>query len=93
MINIEEVERIGSLARMTLTADEKAKFAQQLSAILDSFKALAQVDTEGVEALVTPTDLEVVFREDKVEQALGAELALANAPEKTGHIFRVPPVD
>lgn len=92
MINTEEVEKIGSLARLTLTEDEKAKFAQQLSAILDSFKALAQVDTKGVEALITPTDIEIHFREDKVGESLGAEAALANAPEKTGHLFRVPPV-
>jgi aspartyl-tRNA(Asn)/glutamyl-tRNA(Gln) amidotransferase subunit C len=80
------------LARLHLTPDEKTKFAAQLTAVLESFKTLEQINTENVEPLITPSEIEIVFRADRVEPGMGAEAALANAPEKSGHLFKVPPV-
>jgi aspartyl/glutamyl-tRNA(Asn/Gln) amidotransferase C subunit len=36
--------------------------------------------------------MEPHFREDKVEKCLGAEGITANAPEKSGNLFKVPAV-
>ncbi len=92
MIKREEVEKIASLARLHLTDEEKNKFAQQLSAVLTSFQELSTIDTAGVQPLVTPTEIEPFFREDRVETWPETEAALANAPETSGRLFNVPPV-
>lgn len=91
-MDASEVEKIASLARLTLNESEKAKFSQQLSAVLDSFQAIAKVDTHNVEPLVTPSEIELNLRADESVQWANRERALANAPEKSGHLFRVPPV-
>jgi aspartyl-tRNA(Asn)/glutamyl-tRNA(Gln) amidotransferase subunit C len=92
VIDPKEIEKIASLARLRLTDTEKASFASQLSAILESFKKIATIDTQNVQPLVTPTDVEFLLREDVVEPWSNAEVATANAPEKSGHLFKVPPV-
>jgi aspartyl-tRNA(Asn)/glutamyl-tRNA(Gln) amidotransferase subunit C len=92
VIQPEEVEKIASLARLALTPEEKTKFASQLTAVLQSFKTLEQIPTDKVEPLITPSEIELVFRADQVVPGMGVEAALANAPEKSGHLFKVPPV-
>jgi len=42
--------------------------------------------------LVTPSDVNVFWREDISHKELSSEEIVANAPEKTGHLFTVPPV-
>lgn len=63
----KEVEHIAHLARLGLTEKEKAKFADQLSSILDYVAQLQEVDTSGVEPTAQVTGLENVFRKDIIE--------------------------
>lgn len=93
MISEDEVARVALLARLSLTADETKKLAQQLSTVLQHFEHVSKVNTEGVEPLVTPTSIEQFWREDKVQTWEGAsEKAMQNAPETVGNLFKVPPV-
>ena len=92
MLTKENVEHVAKLARLKLSDAEMKAFAQQLSAVLENFEKIAQVDTAGVRPLVTPTDMTVVLRSDVVEKSIEDEKLLANAAEKSGRLFRVPPV-
>lgn len=92
MIGEKEVERIATLARLSLTEQETKTFARQLSSILEHFKQIAKIDTQGVEPLVTPTEMPQNLRADKSEQWAATSEALKNAPEKSGNLFKVPPV-
>ncbi len=87
-----EVEHIASLARLQLTDDEKARYAQQLSAILDYMAKLKQLDTAHIEPTATVLPLRTVLRPDVVSASLAPEQLLANAPEAEAQMFRVPPV-
>ena len=87
-----EVQRVAQLARLQLTTEEIETLGKQLSSIIGYFEKIKSVPTEGVEPMVTPTDMEVVFREDDIHTFAGAELALEQAPEKRGQLFKVPPV-
>lgn len=80
------------LARLKLTDSEATEFAQQLGTALQHFEKISQVRTEGVEPLVTPTELADFWREDLVVPELSAEEIVANAPSKQGNLFSVPPV-
>jgi aspartyl-tRNA(Asn)/glutamyl-tRNA(Gln) amidotransferase subunit C len=91
-LNEDTVRKIAELARLELTSQELALYTKQLGAIVDYVSELSKVETKGVEPLVTPTDMAIHFREDKVEPSLGADGVTANAPEKSGNLFKVPAV-
>jgi aspartyl-tRNA(Asn)/glutamyl-tRNA(Gln) amidotransferase subunit C len=59
---------------------------------LNHFQQLSAVATDGVEPLVTPTDIPDQWRKDEVKTWKGAETAVREAPEKIGNLFKVPPV-
>ncbi len=92
MISEDEVARVAFLARLSISPDETKRLAAQLSTVLQHFENVAKVPTEGVEPLVTPTDIEVFWRADQVETWANAEVAVASAPEAVGNLFKVPPV-
>lgn len=87
-----DVKKVAHLARLSITAEEERKYQEQLSSIFKNFEEIASIDTKNVEPLVTPTDMALVFRADKQETLLTVEDAMANAPEKSGNLFKVPPV-
>lgn len=92
MITIAEIEKIAKLARLDVAPDKAKELAEQLQRVLNHFEQIAQVETTGVEPLVTPTEIETYWREDVVVQELTPEEILSNAPDKIGNLFRVPPV-
>jgi aspartyl-tRNA(Asn)/glutamyl-tRNA(Gln) amidotransferase subunit C len=84
IITKEDVGRISTLARLDLREDDQSLFAQQLSGILRIIDALAEVDTEGMNQMVSPAGLTNVFREDIVLPSVDPEEALSNAPDREG---------
>ncbi len=92
MISEDEVARVAHLARLSLTPAETKDLSATLSTVLGHFEHVSKVDTKGVEPLVTPTDIEQFWREDKTVNWESAEEAMSNAPESVGNLFKVPPV-
>ena len=92
MLTKETVEKVSTLARLKLTEAEIAAFSLQLSAVLENFEKIAQVNTKDVRPLLTPSEITMTLRPDVVEKSVDSEKLLANAPEKSGRLFRVPPV-
>lgn len=92
MISEDDVARVAFLARLSITPEETKQLAGQLSSVLGHFEHVSKVNTDGVEPMVTPTDIEGFWREDKVEGWESAEAAMSNAPESVGNLFKVPPV-
>jgi aspartyl-tRNA(Asn)/glutamyl-tRNA(Gln) amidotransferase subunit C len=91
-LTVEQVRHVAKLARLALSAEEEARFGAQLSNILDAVETLAQVDTTGVPATAYVLPMAPHAREDAVTQHLGAEAALANAPQAVGTSFAIPKV-
>jgi aspartyl-tRNA(Asn)/glutamyl-tRNA(Gln) amidotransferase subunit C len=90
MLTLAEVERIAYLARLSLTDEEKARYARQLSAVLDYAAELANVDVEGIPPTATVLPIHNVMREgDQVSGPILREEALANAPGTDGVSFIV----
>lgn len=92
MISEEEVARVAYLARLSLTPEETRALAVQLSSVLKNFDQVSKVNTEGVEPLVTPTDIEQFWRQDQIESWDEISNVIQNAPEAVGNLFKVPPV-
>lgn len=90
-ITKDQVLKTAHLARLNLAEGEAENTAVVFNRILDSFQKLSDVETQNIEPLLTPHAIEVVLREDAVVSDLTTEEALQNAPQKTGHLFTVPP--
>lgn len=92
MITKETVQHIAGLAKLDLSTDEIDVFAAQMASVVEYFDALKKVDVKNVKPLVTPTQIAQHLREDKMLHGMSAEELMANAPETSGHLFKVPPV-
>ena len=63
-----------------------------LSKALVHFEQISKVETKGVEPLLTPSEIVPFWREDEAKREFTAEEMTANAPDKLGNLFKVPPV-
>ena len=88
----EEVQHIADLARLALSEDEVALYQEQLSAILEHFEHLQQLEMEDIPPTASVLPLRSVMRADVVQSSLEQARVLANAPDTAGGCFRVPPV-
>ena len=88
-VSREEVLHIARLARVALTEEEITTYSEQLSALLENFEILQQVNTDDVPPTAQSIELRSVMREDEVRPSLPPEDVLANAPNREGDSFRV----
>ena len=91
-LSLEQVEHIAQLARLTLSEEEKALYQGQLSAILEYFEKLQELDTEAISPTATVLPLRSVMREDEPRPSAPREDILANAPAAEDGCFQVPAV-
>jgi len=89
-ITPEMVEHVASLARLSLSPEERQRMREHMSGLLDYMDQLGDLDLSSVPATAGVADAENVFREDAVAPSLPAEKGLANAPDRAGTAFRVP---
>ena len=85
----KDVEHIAELAKLNLTNEEIERYGQQLSAILDYFEELKQLDTDDIPATASVLPLRNVMRDDEPRQTLTRDEILANAPDQEDGQFRV----
>jgi len=89
-LTIKEVEHVALLARLSLNEEEKARFAEQLSSILDYADKLNELSTDDVEPLSHILPLYNVFREDIIEASPDREELMSNAPLLEEGQYKVP---
>ena len=86
----KDVEHTAWLAHIELSDQEKTLFTEQFNEILDYFKKIDEVDTEGVEPTYHVLDLKNVSRTDETKPSLPTEEALRNAPKKEKKFIKAP---
>lgn len=91
-LTLQEVEHIAQLARLELSPEEKERYRQQLSAILEYAARLQQLDTTGIAPTASVLPPHSVLRADEPVQGLTTAAVLSNAPSVEQNQFRVPPV-
>lgn len=91
-ITTRDVEHVAALARLELDEAEKARFTDQLNAVLAYVEKLNELDTEGVEPTTHVLKPVNVLREDEVRPSWPVERVLMNAPDEEDGQFRVPAV-
>jgi aspartyl-tRNA(Asn)/glutamyl-tRNA(Gln) amidotransferase subunit C len=82
---------VAHLARLELREDELARLEGQLNDILGAVSKVSELDLTDVPATSHPLDLVNVWDDDAPRPCLSVDDALANAPERDGDYFKVPP--
>jgi aspartyl-tRNA(Asn)/glutamyl-tRNA(Gln) amidotransferase subunit C len=88
----EDVDHIALLARLHLSEEEKERYREQLSNILDHVSKLQELDTKDVPAMASIVVEQSRLRADEPEGAMPRADLLRNAPDVEDEQFRVPPV-
>jgi aspartyl-tRNA(Asn)/glutamyl-tRNA(Gln) amidotransferase subunit C len=86
-----DIDHLAKLARLSLTAEEKALYSSQLSQILGHFKALADADLPATIDDARVVD-EAALRSDEPGPVLGAEAVTRIAPASRDGQISVPRV-
>jgi aspartyl-tRNA(Asn)/glutamyl-tRNA(Gln) amidotransferase subunit C len=90
-ITRDEVLHVAALARLALTDEEVERLTEQLGAILDAVGKVSELDLSDVPPTSHPLELVNVLDEDEPRPSLPLADVFANAPEREGNLFRVPP--
>ena len=90
-IDKEQLLRVAQLARLELRDDEVERLGVQLNDILSAVSKVSALDLSDVPPTSHPLDVVNVWDTDEPRPCLTVEEALANAPDREGDMFRVPP--
>ena len=90
-ISRDEVLKVARLARLELSDDDVVKFQEQLSAILEAVSKVSELDLSDVPPTAHPLEIQNAWAEDEPEPCLTHDDVFANAPDRDGDLFRVPP--
>jgi aspartyl-tRNA(Asn)/glutamyl-tRNA(Gln) amidotransferase subunit C len=89
-ITRDEVSHLAKLSRLALTDAELDHLAAQLDVIISAVARVQEVAAEGIPPTSHAVPLTNVFRPDEIVPPIGAEAALACAPQVEEQRFRVP---
>jgi len=90
-ISREQLLHVAHLARLELGDAELERLGTQLNDILAAVSKVSELDLSDVPPTSHPLDVVNVWEADEPRPCLTAEDALANAPERDGDYFKVPP--
>ncbi|MBU1131795.1 Asp-tRNA(Asn)/Glu-tRNA(Gln) amidotransferase subunit GatC [Patescibacteria group bacterium] len=88
-ISKKHIEHLAELARLDITEEEKEKYAEQISSILEYFEQLNEMDTMNVEPLAQVNESFNSLRSDEVLLPFSAEKTLAAAPQSEKNQIKV----
>ncbi len=84
---------VARLARLELRDEEVDRLGAQLNDILAAVSKVSELDLSDVPPTSHPLDVVNVWEADEPRPCLTPAEALANAPEREGDYFKVPPGD
>ena len=90
-IDRETLLHVANLARLELREEELERLGAQLNDILAAVSKVSELDLSDVPPTSHPLDVVNVWAEDEPHECLTVEEVFANAPERQGNYFRVPP--
>ena len=91
-VDIAQVRKIASLARLALSEEEAATMTGELNAILGFVEQLGEVDVTGIEPMTAVIPNRLRLRDDAVTDGGNRAEVLANAPVSEEGFFGVPKV-
>jgi aspartyl-tRNA(Asn)/glutamyl-tRNA(Gln) amidotransferase subunit C len=90
-ITREDVLHVAKLAELDLTEEEIGRLEVQLNDILAAVGKVSELDLSDVPPTSHPLAVVNAFRPDEARPSLPVDDVFANAPDREGDYFRVPP--
>lgn len=91
-ITADEVRKVATLAKLTLSDADIERMATDMDAMLDYVATLADLDTNGIIPTAHAVPMANAFRADELRPSLPREEVMASAPLTANGAFRVPKV-
>lgn len=89
-LTISDVEHIASLVQLSLSPEEKERFAKELTDTLGHIENLDELDTSAVEPTYQTSGLTNKYNSESMgERTLPVDKALQNAPNKKDSLFKI----
>jgi aspartyl-tRNA(Asn)/glutamyl-tRNA(Gln) amidotransferase subunit C len=87
-----DVKKIAHLARLTLSENDVAVYAEQLSKIMQFVEQMNEADTTGIEPIAHSLDVSQRMRPDEVTETNQRAAFQAIAPQVEAGLYLVPQV-
>ncbi len=87
-----QVIKIAHLARLSISEEETASYAKDLSSILELVEKMNTANVDGVTPMAHPLNMTQRLRIDEVTETDQRDALLANAPAAESNLFLVPKV-
>ncbi|MAF07666.1 MAG: Asp-tRNA(Asn)/Glu-tRNA(Gln) amidotransferase GatCAB subunit C [Acidiferrobacteraceae bacterium] len=91
-ISEKDVLRVAHLARIRVAPDELEHYQEGLSGILSLVARMHECDTDGVEPMAHPQDIQLRLREDEVTEPDQRTAMQESAPLVEAGLYLVPRV-
>lgn len=91
-MDVETVDKIAHLARLAIHDQDKVKYANELSKILEIADELLKIDTKNVEPLMSTLEQAQRMRPDEITETNQRELLQSCAPRTEAGLYLVPQV-
>jgi|TARA_B100000315_G_scaffold132823_1_gene122367 aspartyl-tRNA(Asn)/glutamyl-tRNA(Gln) amidotransferase subunit C len=91
-ISEKDVLRVAHLARIRVAPDELKHYREGLSGILSLVAQMHECDTEGVEPMAHPQDIQLRLREDEITEPDQRTAMQESAPLVEAGLYLVPRV-
>ena len=91
-ISKSDVEHVARLARIGIEPDEAERYSIDLSNILTLVEQMNRIDTEGIQPMAHPQDIQLRLRDDEVKEVNKRDQFQAIAPAVKQGLYLVPKV-
>ena len=89
----EMLRKLGRKTMFNLTDEEMKDLVEEYNVFMNHVKVLEEIDTEGVDPLAFPYEIETTYlRDDSETRVISREDALRNAKEVKDNQIKVPKV-
>ena len=91
-ISQSDVERVARLARIGIEPHEAERYSIDLSNIFTLVEQMNKIDTDGIQPMAHPQDIQLRLREDEVKEINKRDQFQAIAPSVKRGLYLVPKV-
>ena len=87
-----DIETIATLAQLEVNEDSMELYSNELSNIMEMIRSMQDIDTDAIEPMPHPQDIELRLRADEVTEIEQRDELQAIAPQTSNGLYLVPKV-
>ena len=92
MLDNKNLQKLAKLARIEVKEEDEEKILNLLNNDIVTVKAVNDIDTEGLEPLINPYDMQLITHKDEITDGDKQEELIKCSPKSMYNYFIVPKV-